>query len=99
PRAPARADERRGRAARTPAPACLQSRPFFAARSLAMYCAIDFGTSNSAVAIPDGAGGMRLVTLEDGHATMPTAVFHFADGAPPAVGRAAIAAYVDGLDG
>lgn len=64
-----------------------------------MYCAIDFGTSNSAVAIPDGAGGMRLVELEPGQPTMPTAVFHFVDGTAPAVGRAAIAAYVDGLDG
>ena len=69
-----------------------------------MYCAIDFGTSNSAVAIPDGAGGMRLVELEPGHMTMPTAVFHAAEapaGAEPSreFGRAAIAAYVDGIDG
>jgi len=69
-----------------------------------MYCAIDFGTSNSAIAVPDAAGGMRLVELEAGHATMPTAVFYFVEGAeldgpPRAFGRAAIAAYVDGLDG
>jgi len=69
-----------------------------------MYCAIDFGTSNSAIAVPDAAGGMRLVELEPGHVTMPTAVFYFVEGAeldgpPRAFGRAAIAAYVDGLDG
>ena len=73
-----------------------------------MYCAIDFGTSNSAIAVPDRAGGMRLVELEPGHTTMPTAVFYFADdpragreldGPPRAFGRAAVAAYVDGLDG
>lgn len=69
-----------------------------------MYCAIDFGTSNSAVAVPDGAAGMRLVELEPGHSTMPTAVFYFVegpehDGPPRAFGRAAVAAYVDGLDG
>ena len=69
-----------------------------------MYCAIDFGTSNSAIAVPDGAGGMRLVELEPGYLTMPTAVFYFVegrelDGPPRAFGRAAIAAYVDGLDG
>jgi len=69
------------------------------------YCAIDFGTSNSAIAVPDAAaGGMRLVELEPGHATMPTAVFYFIegpehDGPPRAFGRAAVAAYVDGLDG
>ena len=74
-----------------------------------MFCAIDFGTSNSAIAVPDdatpgAAGGMRLVELEPGHTTMPTAVFYFVegpehDGPPRAFGRAAIAAYVDGLDG
>ena len=71
-----------------------------------MYCAIDFGTSNSAVAIPNppDAAGMRLVELEPGQTTMPTAVFYFVegpenDGPPRAFGRAAVAAYVDGLDG
>jgi len=69
-----------------------------------MYCAIDFGTSNSAVAVPDATLGMRLVELEPGQRTMPTAVFYFVDGPehdgpPRAFGRAAVAAYVDGLDG
>lgn len=72
------------------------------------FCAIDFGTSNSAVAVP-GAGtagaGMRLIELEPGQRTMPTAVFYFAegphdaDGPPRAFGRAAVAAYVEGHDG
>ena len=73
-----------------------------------MFCAIDFGTSNSAMAIPAAGGGMQLVELEPGHTTMPTAVFYFVDdprtgpardGPPRAFGRAAVAAYVDGLDG
>ena len=69
------------------------------------FCAIDFGTSNSAVAIAGGVGGeTRLVELEPGHRTMPTAVFYLAEGPevngpPRAFGRAAVAAYVDGLDG
>ncbi len=68
-----------------------------------MYCAIDFGTSNSAIAVPS-AGEMRLVELEPGHRTMPTAVFYFVEGRedngpPRAFGRAAQAAYVDGIDG
>ncbi|MBV9891684.1 MAG: Hsp70 family protein [Rhizobacter sp.] len=70
-----------------------------------LFCAIDFGTSNSALAIPDG-DAMRLVELEPGFATMPTAVFYPAEGdrasgeaAPCQFGRAAIAAYVDGIDG
>lgn len=76
-------------------------------------CAIDFGTSNSAVALTAGGGaacadgheGVSLVPLEAAQATMPTAVFYLVDGptnaAEPArlYGRAAVAAYVDGLDG
>ena len=69
-----------------------------------MYCAIDFGTSNSAIAVPTAGGEMRLVELESGHRTMPTAVFYFVEGPetsgpPRAFGRAAVAAYVDGIDG
>jgi hypothetical chaperone protein len=70
------------------------------------FCAIDFGTSNSAVAVPDRDGAMRLVELEPGFVTMPTAVFYPVEGdraavepAPCQFGRAAIAAYVDGIDG
>jgi hypothetical chaperone protein len=69
------------------------------------FCAIDFGTSNSAVAIPSPVTGMHLVELEPARRTMPTAVFYFAegrhdaDGPPRAFGRAAVQAYVDGHDG
>jgi len=74
----------------------------------ATFCAIDFGTSNSAVAVagPDGAA-MRLIELEPGFRTMPTAVFYPGESeargaaapAPCEFGRAAIAAYVDGIEG
>jgi hypothetical chaperone protein len=68
------------------------------------FCAIDFGTSNSAVALPAAAGHTNLVELEPGFVTMPTAVFYRADGPAweePAreYGRAAVAAYADGLEG
>jgi len=69
------------------------------------FAAIDFGTSNSAVALPQGDHGVRLVEVEAGFPTMPTAVFYRADGSPALIeperlyGRAAIAAYVDGIDG
>ena len=62
------------------------------------YCAIDFGTSNSAVAIPH-QGGMRLVELEPGFQGMPTAVFYNAEDDTRCFGREAVAAYVDGYDG
>ncbi len=72
-----------------------------------MYCAIDFGTSNSAIAVPDAGAAvpaMALVPLEGEQRTMPTAVFYFAEGPeahgpPRAFGRAAIAAYVEGAEG
>ena len=73
------------------------------------YAAIDFGTSNSAVAFPTPEGGVQLVELEPGYPTMPTAVFYRSDlpdlaydtAKEPArlYGRAAVAAYVEGLDG
>ncbi|MEO8123193.1 MAG: Hsp70 family protein [Burkholderiales bacterium] len=94
-------------------------------------CAIDFGTSNSAIAVVTGTAGARLVELEPAARTMPTAVFYLVeeaegsagppqasllphggadaarrppgtseiDGPPRLFGRAAIAAYVDGIDG
>lgn len=79
------------------------------------YCAIDFGTSNSAVAISTAAG-MQLVPLEGNQVTMPTAVFYCTDrddippGAEPApagseppmpraFGRTAVQAYMDGYGG
>lgn len=69
------------------------------------FVAIDFGTSNSAVALPAGDSGVHLVALEPGQPTMPTAVFYRADTPPQQLeaerlyGRAAIAAYVEGIDG
>ena len=64
------------------------------------YCAIDFGTSNSAVAIPDALGAApALALLEGDQATMPTAVFYDSEDGSRRYGRAAVAAYVDGHEG
>jgi hypothetical chaperone protein len=78
------------------------------------WCAIDFGTSNSGLAVPDGRGGVRLVAIGEGSPTMPTAVFYSTDddeagtlpdvvrpaGAlPRAYGHAALRAYVSGASG
>ena len=62
------------------------------------YCAIDFGTSNSAVALPDGAT-LRLATVEGDYTTLPTAVFFNTDENTREFGRAALEAYIDGFDG
>jgi len=62
------------------------------------FCAIDFGTSNSAVAVPT-ADGLRLAPVEGAHTTLPTAVFFNVDEHTREFGRAALDAYVDGFDG
>ena len=62
------------------------------------FFGIDFGTSNSTVSVC-AEGPARLIALEAGEVTLPSAVFWDADGAPPEVGRAAIAAYLRGEDG
>jgi hypothetical chaperone protein len=67
-------------------------------------CAIDFGTSNSAIALPEG-DGVRLVELEPGQRTMPTAVFYAVEGLAAHeeprrhYGREAVATYVEGIEG
>ncbi len=67
-------------------------------------CAIDFGTSNSAIALP-GRDGVALVEVEPGQHNMPTAVFYAVDGLAAHeephrhYGRAAVAAYVEGIEG
>ncbi len=70
----------------------------------ATACAIDFGTSNSAVARMIGnrvsaSSHVDLAPLEDGATSMPTAVFYNTDEGSRSFGRAAIAAYVDGFEG
>ena len=75
------------------------------AQASTSFAAIDFGTSNSAIVTPNAAGVMELVELEPGFRTAPTAVFYRGDvsehGPEPWrwYGRAAVSAYVDGLDG
>ena len=73
-----------------------------------MYCAIDFGTSNSGIALPDiklPGAAVRLLEIEPGYPTMPTAVFYAIEGLAPheaprrVYGRAALAAYVEGNEG
>jgi hypothetical chaperone protein len=69
-------------------------------------CAIDFGTSNSSVALLGAAvaheaapEGFRLVALEDMHTAIPTAVFFSAEDGSRAFGRAAVQAHVEGHEG
>lgn len=73
-------------------------------RSGIMRCGLDFGTSNTTLGVvTDGAP--RLAALEGSHVTLPSAAFFGPrDGVRPSdpaprIGRAAIAAYLDGEDG
>lgn len=63
----------------------------------ARSCGLDFGTSNTTLGLADG-GGARLVPLEGGEVTLPSAVFYPVAG-ETRIGRAAVAAYVDGDQG
>lgn len=60
--------------------------------------AIDFGTSNSAVAAPS-AQGARRIAVEAGAETLPTAVFFPAGGGPMRIGNAATDALIAGEAG
>jgi hypothetical chaperone protein len=62
------------------------------------FLGIDFGTSNSTIAVSDGAGA-RLVALEGGRSTLPSAIFFPFDDASALFGRAAMDAYVGGEHG
>jgi hypothetical chaperone protein len=65
---------------------------------MALACGVDFGTSNSTVgwARP---GHPALLALEDGKATLPSAVFFNADDNEVRYGRAALADYLEGYEG
>lgn len=63
-----------------------------------MFCGIDFGTSNSTVALAD-ATGARLIPLEGDALTLPSAVFWPDDRGPLQFGRAAMETYLEGEEG
>jgi len=63
-----------------------------------MYIGIDFGTSNSAVSASDGAA-VSLVPLENGDATIPTALFFNSEEHRTAFGRQAVREYTEGVEG
>ncbi|QNP58161.1 Hsp70 family protein [Paenacidovorax monticola] len=60
---------------------------------------IDFGTSNSAMALRRAGGQAQLVPLEGMAATMPTALFFNAEEHRTHYGRDAVAHYLGGVEG
>jgi hypothetical chaperone protein len=61
-------------------------------------CGIDFGTSNSSIAI-DKAGEISLVSVENGNVTIPSAIFFRRIDNKPSYGRAAVHAFFDRQEG
>lgn len=62
-----------------------------------MHCGIDFGTSNSAIAISSSAG-VALAPVENQDVTLPSALF-YPVGKAPVYGRAAQRHFTEGDDG
>lgn len=65
---------------------------------MSQACGVDFGTSNSTVGWHQ-AGQPALLALEQNKPTLPSVVFFNADEDDISVGRAALAAYLDGYEG
>src|SRR5262245_8964704 len=62
------------------------------------YAGIDFGTSNSSVAVFEN-GKPRLVEIEEDQTQVPTAVFYNFETGTRQFGRAALAEYALGTEG
>lgn len=62
------------------------------------FAGVDFGTSNSTVGVVV-SGKPRLVALEEGKVTLPSAIFFGFEGGQVSYGRRAIADYIEGEEG
>ncbi len=62
------------------------------------FCGLDFGTSNSTLGAPQG-NRLALIALEGDATTLPSAIFFEFGTGRSLIGRAAIDAYVRGVDG
>jgi hypothetical chaperone protein len=63
------------------------------------HCGLDFGTSNTTLGVADAAGPARLMSVEGERVTIPSAIFFDFESDTTRYGRAAMAAYTDGIDG
>jgi hypothetical chaperone protein len=63
------------------------------------FCGLDFGTSNSTLALGGGDGRAYLCPLEGDAVTLPSAVFYDAEDHSVRFGRDAVRHYVEGVEG
>ncbi len=63
------------------------------------FCGIDFGTSNSSIAVATRAQKPQMVAVENEHITIPSAIFYPSNRAEPSFGRKAMQKYMDGEEG
>ena len=61
------------------------------------HCGLDFGTSNSTLAVAGHNAASRLLPLEDGKPTIPSTIFFDFDADRTLFGRAAVADYVQAV--
>ena len=65
----------------------------------ALFCGVDFGTTNSTVAICEKAAPPALVPLEGEYGTIPSALFFSLEDGSVSFGRAAVSRYMNSAEG
>jgi hypothetical chaperone protein len=63
-----------------------------------MFCGLDFGTSNTAIAVAAG-NGVALAPVENGERTLPSAIFFDDETRAVSIGRAGVGEYLAGQPG
>lgn len=65
----------------------------------ALLCGIDFGTSNSSVAVSSETLPPRLIKVEKNKTTIPSTIFYETGKIQPIFGQQAVDAYISGQEG
>lgn len=63
------------------------------------FCGIDFGTSNSSIAVASITQKPQMIAVEDEHITIPSAIFYENNKSQPVFGRLALQKYMSGEEG
>ncbi len=63
------------------------------------FCGIDFGTSNSSIAVASITQKPQMIAVEDEHITIPSAIFYENNKSQPVFGRLALQKHMSGEEG